>query len=218
MTFPENFLIFLLPLLLLFLLFLKKKPRKPNKAELKGLEGERKVNNILKKRKLVYFSDVLLEIGTHTTQIDHLVVFPDKTVLVIETKNKDGMILGGPEEQNWTQSFPQQSFQFYNPMKQNEGHIRFLHRFCDKHNINGMHFINLVVFTSNRSKLKKVPENTIHLNELESFLDFYERKSFWNRSKTFTRAIKLNDFSRNKRKVQNHIQFAKKAKKINKKW
>ena len=209
--------IIVIAILILILLILKfLKPKKKSKAELKGLEGERLVSELLKKKKVRYFTDVLLEIGTHTTQIDHLVIFPDKTVLVIETKNKDGVILGKTDEQNWTQYFPGQSFHFYNPVKQNEGHIRFLHRFCDNKKVFGMHFINLVVFTSKRSSLKNVPENTIQLHQLESFIDFYNRKTFWNRSKQFTRIIRLNDQSRNKRKVKRHLDFAKNAKKFTK--
>jgi hypothetical protein len=216
MEFIQNPVFLLLFILLIAFLIRYFKPKKMSKSELKGLEGERLVSEVLKKKKVRYFTDVLLEIGTHTTQIDHLVIFPDKTVLVIETKNKDGVILGKADEQNWTQYFPGQSFQFYNPVKQNEGHIRFLHRFCDSKKIYGMHFINLVVFTSKRSSLKNVPENTIQLHQLESFIDFYNRKSFWNRSKQFNKTIKLNDQSRNKKKVKKHLDFAKNAKKFTK--
>jgi hypothetical protein len=199
------------------MIFFYFKPRKISKAELKGREGEEKVIKVLKKKKVKHFNDVLLQLGNHTTQIDHLVVFPNKTVLVIETKNKDGVILGKSEDEQWTQFFPNESFRFYSPTKQNEGHIRFLHRFCDKNKIFGIHFINIVVFTSERSKLKSVPENTVHLRDFEKLIDLYSSKSFWNRSSKFSHLIAMSDQSKSKKKVKQHIQFAKQAKKFQKK-
>ena len=59
----------------------------------------------------------------YTTQIDHVVVSP-YGIFVIETKNYSGWIFGNEKSQNWKQTFKTTEGRFfYNPIKQNWGHI-----------------------------------------------------------------------------------------------
>ena len=60
------------------------------------------------------------------TEIDH--VFIHKTGLfVIETKNYSGWIFGDENNAKWTQTFPNgRKIQFFNPIKQNNIHIKAL--------------------------------------------------------------------------------------------
>lgn len=60
-----------------------------------------------------------------TSQIDHIVIKP-AGVFVIETKNYDGKIYGKRTDMKWTQVLAggRVKNQFYNPIKQNETHIR----------------------------------------------------------------------------------------------
>lgn len=71
------------------------------------------------------FNDLLFKNNGYSTQIDHLVVSP-YGVFVIETKGYKGWILGGENSEYWIQNLYGKKFQFYNPIKQNEGHARFL--------------------------------------------------------------------------------------------
>lgn len=61
-----------------------------------------------------------------TTEID--VIFLHETgVYVIESKNYSGWIFGNEKDMNWMQTFPNgKKYPFYNPIKQNAGHIRAL--------------------------------------------------------------------------------------------
>ena len=61
-----------------------------------------------------------------STQIDHVIVSPFG-IFVVETKNHKGMIFGDCNGTVWTQVLNQRKhYTFYNPVKQNEGHIRNL--------------------------------------------------------------------------------------------
>lgn len=72
----------------------------------------------------VKLNDLLFESNGHTTQIDHIVVSP-YGVFVIETKGYKGWIMGGENTEYWTQVIYDSKHKFYNPIRQNEGHVRF---------------------------------------------------------------------------------------------
>lgn len=186
--------------------------KKPSAAEIKGLEGEQKVNNILKELKLVHFHDTLLKQGPVSSQFDHIVVFPNKTIIVVETKNKDGIISGTSYDEKWSQTLGRNRYEFYNPMKQNEGHINMLYKKMNKYRLYGYRVLSLVVFTSERSTLKDVPSGVIHIDELSSVLKPLTKKTFFNRSRKFTRMLLKEDYSGSKKEVQKHKEFAKNAK------
>lgn len=196
-------------LLIYFKFFFK---QKPTAAEVKGLIGETRVNDILKAHKLKYFHDTLMKQGPVSSQFDHIVVFPNKTILVIETKNKDGFITGSSDDEKWLQVIGKKHHQFYNPIKQNEGHIKMLYKKMDKYRLYGYRILSLVVFTSDRVTLKDVPSGVIHINELSSTLNYLNKKSFFNRSKKFIRMLIYEDYSKNKREVKKHKEFAQRAK------
>lgn len=97
-----------------------------DKSNLKGAIGESVTRSNLAKlntKEYRVINNVTLELSSgKTTQIDHIVV-SIYGIFVIETKNYKGFIFGKESDQNWTQAFSQQSFSFYNPIKQNQGHI-----------------------------------------------------------------------------------------------
>ena len=64
-----------------------------------------------------------------TTEIDCLMIH-QKGLFVIEAKNYSGHIYGSPNDQKWTQVLRRNVHNsFYNPIKQNEGHIKNLRIF-----------------------------------------------------------------------------------------
>lgn len=92
----------------------------------KGKYSERLVRNKIQKlpEEYVVFNNLLFEDNEHSTQIDHIVVSP-YGVFVIETKGYKGWISGGENSEYWTQTIYKSKHQFYNPIKQNAGHVRF---------------------------------------------------------------------------------------------
>ena len=86
-----------------------------------------------------------------TTEID-LVYVTKKGVFVIESKNYSGWIFGNEKDRQWTATFPNgERRRFYNPVKQNANHVKWLKRYV------GTNFpcYSLIVF-SERCELKKI--------------------------------------------------------------
>ena len=103
-------------------------------------DGERLVSSELGRRyrDWILIDNVMLPSGQGTTQIDHILVSPN-AVFLIETKNMNGWVFGGPGDRQWTQSYAAgrwsrkagikaKRFKFYNPLWQNEGHAKSLVR------------------------------------------------------------------------------------------
>lgn len=106
------------------------------------------------------FNNLLFENNGYSTQIDHLVV-SQYGVFVIETKGYKGWILGGEYSEKWTQNIYGNKFEFYNPIKQNDGHVRFL-RHLLKSSVD-IPFIPIVVF-NNDAVLKVFVKDHIVIN------------------------------------------------------
>ena len=86
-----------------------------------------------------------------TSEIDVLFI-TQKGVFVIESKNYSGWVFGNEADRNWTVSLPNgQKNRFYNPIKQNRGHIKWLSRYL----ADNTPLFSIVVF-SERCELKKV--------------------------------------------------------------
>lgn len=102
--------------------------------------GERLVSSELRQRyrDWILIDNVMLPSGRGTTQIDHILVSPN-AVFLIETKDMNGWVFGGPGDKQWTQSYAaghwsrkagrkSKQYKFYNPLWQNEGHAKSLVR------------------------------------------------------------------------------------------
>lgn len=85
-----------------------------------------------------------------TSEID-LVFITQKGIFVIESKNYSGWIFGSEDQGYWTATLRGQKNRFYNPIKQNKTHIKWLKNYlnCD------MTTFSLIVF-SDRCELKKL--------------------------------------------------------------
>ena len=122
-----------------------------SKAEIKGQYGEFMVLNTLTQLpndNYRIINNVMFRTEKGTTQIDHIIV-SFYGIFVIETKNYKGLITGQEFDDKWTQHFYKHKTQFYNPTKQNYGHIKTLEKILELPN---SLFISLVVF-SDQAKL-----------------------------------------------------------------
>ena len=100
----------------------------------------------------------------NTSQIDHIFI-NSNGVFVIETKNLSGTIYGNNKQKEWTQVFNygKQKYNFYNPIMQNETHIRKLIEATGTN----LPIKSIVVFTNNNidkieSKNVYTPEGMIY--------------------------------------------------------
>ena len=90
--------------------------------------------------------------GGHT-EID-LIFIHETGLYIVESKNYSAWIYGNGDHKNWTQVFPNgKKYAFYNPIKQNETHIRALQFTLPE--VPPDVYENIVVF-SERCKLKSV--------------------------------------------------------------
>jgi hypothetical protein len=140
-----------------------------------GKQGEAKVRKFLKttkSRKKKILNNVILEVEYgNTTQIDHILI-NEYGVFVIETKNYKGVVYGTEGKNYWRQYLKNKSFTFYNPIKQNENHIKHLKEMFGKK----YPYYSEIVFVG--STVKKIDSDVVFsLNELGYYLDSFKKKA-----------------------------------------
>ncbi|MBK5940212.1 nuclease-related domain-containing protein [Halochromatium roseum] len=149
-------LLWLLPILLLITLLQAYRPR------LRGMLGERAVARVLKRYSSYVANDIILPNGLGgLTQIDHLALTPNG-ILVIETKNYSGLVLGCEHETTWTQVIGRRRHPFQNPLRQNHGHIKAVETLVTDLTVEGW-----VVFVGSAKFPKGKPPGVLDLAGLE---------------------------------------------------
>jgi predicted RNA-binding Zn-ribbon protein involved in translation (DUF1610 family) len=116
--------------------------------KIKGIIGEKSISSILyflDKSKYKVINNIVLKKDTKTSQIDHIVI-SDFGIFVIETKNYKGWIIGHENSEHWTQLLFKRKQKFYNPIKQNLGHINALKQCLSQFPY--INYIPIVVFSS----------------------------------------------------------------------
>ena len=143
---------------------------------IKGAIGENRINKKLANLGVEYktYHDIYVEKsdGT-TTQIDHVVLSPYE-IFVIETKNYTGWIFGNEKQKNWTQVIYKNKERFYNPILQNNGHIRALKESSKE----DFEFHSIIVF-SNEATFKFdtpfVDAEVIQTRQLQKLVKSYNK-------------------------------------------
>lgn len=131
--------------LILFILLFGLRNKKDRKT---GYASEIKIKNILgqiaKSEGGYVIRDVMIPTRDNkTTQID-CVYLSTKGIFVVEVKSYHGMIFGKYFDEKWTQvlGYGNVKNRFYNPVKQNEGHIYNLNNLVE----NELEMENVIVF------------------------------------------------------------------------
>lgn len=123
----ENFLLVILIVIIGIVVSILKSP------QFKGRQGEKFVNNKflseLDPLNYTLLNDIMLQNGSDigTTQIDHVII-SNFGIFCIETKSYSGWILGRESDKYWTQSINYRKYRFYNPLRQNYGHVKTLEK------------------------------------------------------------------------------------------
>lgn len=106
--------------------------QQPSTVQQKGRVGEQEIEVILQylPGKFILYNNLYIPVATDKwTEID-LVVVHEKGIFVIESKNYTGVVEGEAHEQQWSKSyFESYNQKFYNPIKQNDTHIRALKKY-----------------------------------------------------------------------------------------
>jgi hypothetical protein len=129
---------------------------------LRGRAGEAAVGRALKRRFPEVANDAILPDGrAGLTQIDHLVLTP-RGILVVETKNYAGSVLGHAREPTWTQVVGRKRSAFQNPLRQNYAHRKAVEALEP-----GVPVHELVVFAGEARFPKGIPEGACTLAGLD---------------------------------------------------
>lgn len=126
--------------------------RSNEKAERKGQMGEAIVQDILSRlgNEYINLHDIMIQGSSgRTSQIDHIVLSP-YGIFVLETKAYNSYVKGYEDAKNWIQFLKNgQRHEFYNPIKQNEGHIKALRTVLND-TTDSRPFVSIVVFVGTK--------------------------------------------------------------------
>ena len=112
-----------------------------------------------------------------TSEID-LVYITQKGIFVFESKNYSGWIFGDEASQYWTVSLPNgQKNRFYNPIKQNRTHLKWLGAFVGAE----IPLFSIVVF-SERCELKKVTVESADIFVIQRDRTYATVRKIWDSS------------------------------------
>lgn len=141
--------------------WMKKRRRQREREERrrkKGEEGEASTALFLNKvwgYKRILHHVYVPKADGGTSEID-LVMIHERGIIVIENKNYMGYIYGAEEDLYWTQVIGRgERRSFYNPVKQNQTHIRYLRCLLAAHVPATVPYLSVVTF-NNRKCLKRI--------------------------------------------------------------
>lgn len=135
-------------------------------AKVKGFLGESKVSLILAslpQKEYRVLNNVMLPTEKGTTQIDHIVV-SIYGIFVIETKNYKGWISGSEYSEQWTENFYGKKFKFFNPERQNYGHIKTLQNML---NLTEDAYISIIAISPKATLKVKTKGNVVYFSKLK---------------------------------------------------
>lgn len=140
---------------------------------IKGKMGEKGVAmtlSFLPKDEYIVLNDLMFKNGSRSTQIDHLVI-STHGIFVIETKNYKGWIYGNSHRDYWTQNIWGNRYTLYNPLFQNQNHIKFLIAKFSEIRKYTTHIYPVVVFLrASKLQLTGDCENVLWKSELNQYI------------------------------------------------
>lgn len=145
--------------------------------KIKGVLGETVVAKLLlglPEDKYIILNNIMLKTEKGTTQIDHIVV-SIYGIFVIETKNYKGIITGTEFGDKWTKNMYGKKYYFYNPLKQNYGHVKALEKLLG---IEEIMFIPIVVFSVSSQINVKVSKPIIYTSQLKKTILSYSHTKY----------------------------------------
>ena len=164
----------ILALIVILILWCKKRSASQHKED-KGEQGEAMLRQhtdlSLAGKGYHALHDLLIPLYESTTQIDHLYV-SRYGIFVVETKNYAGWIYGDAEQKQWTQVLYQQKRRFYNPLKQNETHIKAL-AYLLKLPMDKFH--SIVVFVGEAELKTALPDNVLQGADISGYVRRFRR-------------------------------------------
>ncbi len=124
----------------------------------KGTSGEYQTSLVLEKgikgnRRFVF--NAYIPCGNKGSTETDILMIHEKGIFVIENKNYYGKVKGKGDQAYWTHIMPGRTVTFFNPIFQNEGHIRQLKRFLKEKGWE-IPIVSVIVF-NDRARLGRIP-------------------------------------------------------------
>lgn len=142
----------------------------------KGRKGEYNTYQNLEKIKIdkLFIHNAYIPIEYNkTTEID-IIMITHKGIYVIENKNYTGWIYGDEYDKNWCETYPKEKHYFYNPIKQNKNHIKYLNNIL---NTEPTDYISLIIFNQARLQKINVYSPDIYVFNTHHLQDFIQEES-----------------------------------------
>lgn len=136
-----------------------------NSPRVKGFIGENLVNSVLLNEPYKLHNVIIT--GNKKAQIDHILI-SNKGIIVIETKNYQGLINGKVNEKYWIQYLNKKQYVFLNPIRQNNYHLNVL---VERYPNYKKFFHSVIVFTRNAQVIIDDKTKTIYVDELAKYLE-----------------------------------------------
>ena len=139
-----------------------------------------------------------------TSEID-VIFITQKGIFVIESKNYSGWIFGDEKSAYWTAMLEnRQKNRFYNPIKQNRTHIKWLGHYLE----NKVPLYSIVVF-SERCELKKVTVDSPDIRVIKRDYLYAVVRDIWNKTEDQCSREEVNEIYK-KLEVLTHVDKAQK--------
>ena len=124
----------------------------------------------LPKSEYIILNNIVIKTKENTHQIDHIVL-SKFGIFVIEMKNYYGLITGSEYSNNWIQYLGKNKYYFYNPIRQNYGHIKALEEVLG---LDANIFISIICI-SNQARLSVQARNVVNIDYLNDLIKEYKK-------------------------------------------
>lgn len=166
-------LLLFLIMIILIIVFLYRQNSKDKIIKKIGEVAEKRINHSLKawakQTNNIFINTSLYKHGDNKIfEIDSILI-TSRAIIVVEIKSMTGIIKGDGEEKSWTKILGKNTFDFGNPILQNNRHIEHLIRIIKKK----FPIVSFVIFSNKAEKLEitNIPEHVI----LAQHKDLYKK-------------------------------------------
>lgn len=163
-------------LIIIVTYLLIKKNSRDYKIKKAGRQGEKdtykQIHRLVRSHQGIIYRNLVLPLYESSTEIDMLVV-SKKGLLCIENKHVSGRIVGAIDDKYWIQEQPMQKKKMYNPIMQNEGHIKCIKYHLQKNGLKEIPIYSFIVFSNENAQVTIDDYRLGSIKDLKVFLKRY---------------------------------------------
>ncbi len=136
------------------------------------------IKGIVRRRGGILYKNIRFPLYKTSTEIDILIV-SSHGILCIENKHVSGRITGQYRDKYWQQNKTYEKKRLYNPLLQNEGHIKCLNYHLMKNGLKTVPISSYVVFSNEKADVKIKHDNVGTIQQAKRYIKkVYFRNSY----------------------------------------